>query len=300
MNTNRIFALCTLMLVNACGGPPAPTGESCNVDSDCPEASVCFQGLCRGSGGGNNGTADAGVVAQDSGSTTQDSGNMTLADAGNVTPADTGVVARPDAGGDECANADCPCENESDCPYTHYCNRRDGQCSPLPEGTCRDDRSCVGNCNIPEGRTVGRCVDCQLDADCAAQAPRTRCLNNTCRLPEGQCENNADCANGESCVDGACEGGGGGGGACQDDADCVAGESCLVGQCISPGGGLPGGCAENADCGADEQCLMNQCLSKCNTGPFGQLCALPAPLDVACICRIAGGLTCNQTTGYCE
>ena len=129
---------------------------------------------------------------------------------------------------------------------------------------------------------------------------RARCLNNTCRLPEGQCENNTDCANGEQCVDGACEGGGGGGGACQDDGDCVAGETCLAGQCISPGGGLPGGCASHADCGADEQCLLNQCLSKCNTGTFGQLCSIPPPLDIACICRIAGGLTCNQQTGYCE
>ncbi len=303
MTVRSLFALCTLMLINACGGPPDPTGTSCAADSDCSNGAVCFQGLCRGannsSDAGVNAGVDAGSAARDAGSATQDTGGSTPRDAGVTPPADTGNT-RPDTGGEQCQNDDCPCEDESDCPYDHYCNRRDGQCAPLPPGTCRDDRSCTGNCNVPEGRTVGRCVDCQVDADCAGQAPRTRCLNNTCRLPEGQCENNTDCANGEQCVDGACQGGGGGGGGCEDDADCVAGESCLLGQCISPGGGLPGGCTDNAECGADEQCLLNQCLSKCNVGNFGLLCSLPPPADVACICRIAGGLTCNQQTGYCE
>jgi hypothetical protein len=63
---------------------------------------------------------------------------------------------------------------------------------------------------------------------------------------------------------------------------------------------LPGGCAEHADCGADEQCLANTCLSKCNVGNLGLLCSLPPPGDALCICQIAGGLSCNQTTGYCE
>jgi len=300
MTFRHLVALSALMMTHACGGAPDPEGDSCAVDSDCTAGAVCFQGLCRGSGTEvDAGPVDAGAATQDTGAAAQDTGNSGTRDAGVTPPADTGVTA-PDTGAGGCQGDDCPCENESDCPYDHYCNRRDGQCAPLPAGTCRDDRSCTGTCNVPEGRTVGRCVDCQADADCADQAPRTRCLNNTCRLPEGQCENNTDCANGEQCVDGACEGGGGGGGACQDDGDCVAGESCLAGQCISPGGGLPGGCASHADCGADEQCLMNQCLSKCNTGSFGQLCSIPPPLDIACICRIAGGLTCNQQTGYCE
>ncbi len=284
------------MLFIACGGPPANTSERCTTNADCSAEAVCFEGLCRGPGNqadaGGGSTTDA-AAARDTGSSNNTDTGQTPVDAGQTNPVDAG-------GGDPCANDNCPCETEADCPYTHYCNRRDGQCSPLPEGTCRDDRSCTGECNIPEGRTVGRCVDCQMDADCAAQAPRTRCLNNTCRLPEGQCENNADCANGEQCVNGACEGGGNGGGGCQDDADCLAGESCLAGQCISPGGGLPGGCASHADCEADQQCLANTCLGKCNVGNIGALCAAPPPADFLCICRLAGGLTCNQTTGYCE
>ena len=301
MTIRSIFALCTLMLVNACGGPPDPTGTSCAVDSDCSNGAVCFQGLCRSSNSSSDAGNDAGSTVQDTGSSAQDTGGVTPVDAGVTPPADTGAVT-PDAGGDQCQNDDCPCEDESDCPYDHYCNRRDGQCAPLPPGTCRDDRSCTGNCNIPEGRTVGRCVDCQVDADCAGQAPRTRCLNNTCRLPEGQCENNTDCANGQTCVDGACEGGGGNNGGGCNAQNCPPPGQCLANQCIGGGGG--GGqnqCTDNSDCAANEQCLdlqgMAMCMQRCNEGIMAALCALPN-LQL-CICNRAG-LTCNQGTGLCE
>ena len=215
MTFRHLVALSALMMIHACGGAPDPEGDSCAVDA--PAAAGCFQGLCRVGDRGGCGRSMRRCDARH-GCSRQDTGNSGTRDAGVTPPADTGVTA-PDTGAGGCQGDDCPCENESDCPYDHYCNRRDGQCAPLPDGTCRDDRSCTGTCNVPEGRTVGRCVDCQADADCADQAPRTRCLNNTCRLPEGQCENNTDCANGEQCVDGACEGGGGGGAG--DDGDCA-------------------------------------------------------------------------------
>ena len=282
------------IMLAACGGSPANTGDRCTTNADCSNGTVCFQGLCRGSGDdAGAGSPDAGP-AQDSGLPAGDTGS-TPNDTG-ATPRDAGQTTPPDAG-NQCANEDCPCEDESQCPYTHYCNRRDGQCAPLPPGTCRDDRSCDGECNIPEGRTVGRCVDCQVDADCAEQAPRTRCLNNTCRLPEGQCENNADCGNGEECVDGTCQGGGGGGCNAQN---CPPPGQCVQNQCIGGGGGQ-GDCADHSDCAGDEQCLdlggLTMCMQKCNAGAMGALCALPnLPL---CICNMAG-LSCNQQTGICE
>jgi hypothetical protein len=293
LKMNAMAAAC-LMIV-ACGGPPSNTGNRCTTNADCSNDTVCFEGLCRGSGDQvDAGSQDAGP-GQDTGSG-NDTGS-TPSDTG-TTPTDGGQATPVDAGSDQCENADCPCEDESSCPYTHYCNRRDGQCAPLPPGTCRDDRSCDGECNIPEGRTVGRCVDCQVDADCVASAPRTRCLNNTCRLPEGQCENNADCGNGEECVNNRCEGGGGGGCNAQN---CPAPGQCVQNQCLGGGGGGQGECTVHADCGPAEQCLdlggMAMCMQKCNEGAMGAICALPnLPL---CICNMAG-LTCNQQSGFCE
>jgi hypothetical protein len=279
-----LSALALLFVANACGAPPADVGERCTSNADCSAEQTCFSGLCRGV------ADDAGAGALDAGPARDmgpgfDSGTP-APDAGTP-PADTGATPSPDAG-DQCAEADCPCESEGDCPYTHYCNRRDGQCAALPDGTCRDDRSCVGRCNIPEGRTVGRCIDCESDNDCAAQAPRTRCLNNTCRLPEGSCENNADCPNGGQCVDGACEGGGGG--AC-DAQSCPPPGQCVQDQCIGGGGG-GGGCTDHAECDPAEQCLsvagMGVCMDRCNASIIGPI-----------MCQISG-LACNMATGICE
>ena len=286
----RLHLLSAALLLAACGGPEATTGDRCTSNADCPAESTCFSGLCRANNGGgdtdagSNGSVDAGNSSQqDSGNTPFDAGN-TPHDAGNTTPADTG-----NGGGGQC-QGDCPCETESDCPVTHYCNRRDGQCAELPEGTCRDDSTCAGRCNVPEGRTVGRCIDCEVDADCAGQAPRTRCFNNMCRLPEGQCENNGDCENGQTCVDGACEGGGGGGG-CNAN-NCPPPGQCVQDQCIGGGGGGIGDCTDHSDCDASQQCLdiggMGMCMDRCNGGLLGPM-----------IC-IAIGMNCDMATGLCE
>ena len=289
-----------ILMMGGCGNPPSTPGDRCATNADCADEQICFGRVCQDRGGVSDAGAppvgdagagvDTGQPARDTGSTGRDAG--TAADRGSA-PQDAGAATA--------------CETEQDCPYTHYCNRTDRQCAPLPPGICREDRSCVGTCNVPDGRTVGRCVDCQSDADCADQAPRTRCLNSQCRLPEGQCENNADCANGESCVDGACQGGGGGGGGCTDNADCPGGGLCFAGQCIDGGGGgggggLPGECASHADCAATQQCMQNICLPRCNESPWDRLCSLPQVPglpDLCVICSTAQ-LTCDMQSGLCQ
>jgi Cys-rich repeat protein len=54
---------------------------------------------------------------------------------------------------------------------------------------------------------TNRCVECLANTDCTNQQ------NPICNMTDHncvQCTTNADCTNGRTCVDGACEGGGGG------------------------------------------------------------------------------------------
>jgi hypothetical protein len=285
----KLILIAALALTTVgCGDPPSSVGSRCSVNSDCPSGSTCFGGTCR------EAAADAGTEGRDSGGLTPDTGNVPAPDSGARPAPDAGVTPAPDTGAQQ-PDAGPPggaCEAHEDCPYYQYCNLLDLVCADLPNGTCRDDRSCVQRCEIPAGRSLGRCVDCSQDSDC--QAPNTRCDRGTCRPPEGQCTDNADCAAGEQCVDGACEAGQGG---CNLQ-NCPAPGQCIQDQCIGGGGGGQGGCTENADC-PGQQCVPSfpMCMPLCNDGIFALLCQLPN--NPLCICT-PDGLTCNQGSGYCE
>ncbi|MEC7750816.1 MAG: hypothetical protein VX405_04835 [Myxococcota bacterium] len=267
----------------------------CTSEADCREGQRCEAGRCTGEPndgrcrGDNDCTGDqicvAGVCEDPS---TPECRQDTDCAAGER--CFNGVCEAEGGGGD--------CQSEADCPIDSFCNRRDGSCNPLPPGACRDDSVCEGTCDIADGRTIGRCVDCTSDAECPA--PR-QCISESCRMPEGQCEGDADCPGGGTCNGGQCEGGNG---ACRGQEDCPAGEFCnpQTGQCVGGdggGGGLPPGvgvpqCNDNSDCAADQQCLQlagqSICLPRCDPNDIirGNL-----------ICLLAGGGLC-QPDGTCS
>ena len=267
----------------------------CTSAADCREGQQCEAGRCTG-------TPDDGLCRGDN-----DCPGEQICVAGTCEDASS-PECREDgdcAAGERCFNGVCEdeggqgdCQSEADCPMDSFCNRRDGSCNPLPPGACRDDSVCEGSCNIAEGRTIGRCVDCTSDAECPA--PR-QCISESCRMPEGQCEDDADCPGGGTCNAGQCEGGDG---VCRGQEDCAAGEFCnpQTGQCVGGdggGGGMPPGvgvpqCNDHSDCAADQQCLQlagqSLCMPRCDPADLlgGQL-----------ICLLAGGGLC-QPDGTCS
>lgn len=244
-----------------------PDDGSCRGDDDCVAGEICINGQCEESGSPecqDNADCDVGEICV----------NGSCVDEGG-------------GGG---------CTREEDCPMDSFCNRRDGTCNPLPPGACRDDSVCEGRCNIAEGRTIGRCVDCTSDAECP---PPRQCISETCRMPEGQCEDDNDCPGGGTCNNGQCEGGDGN---CRGQEDCPEGQFCnpQTGQCIGgqqggqepPGMGMPQ-CNDHPDCAPDQQCAQvggqGLCLPRCD--PNDMFSAL-------LLCALTGNPIC-QPDGIC-
>jgi hypothetical protein len=90
-------------------------------------------------------------------------------------------------------------------------------------------------------------VECTEDADCDEGEV---CVDSMC-VVDLECTEDADCDEGEICVDNECvvdlE--------CTEDADCDEGEVCVDNECV-----VEVGCTEDADCDEGEICVNNMCV----------------------------------------
>jgi hypothetical protein len=209
---------------------------------------------------------DSGRQAIDVGRDGGNSQRRDVSDGGSVQGSEAGQPR--ETGTDAGDTGARPCQGEADCPIDQYCRRRTARCTELPDGTCRQNSHCEVRCVIPEGSTIGRCIDCQTNADCDGDHV---CFEGRCAPPTPPCT----------------------------ELNCPAPRRCVEDRCVEADGNDT--CQEHADCAETEQCLdltgQRSCVSKCNTGIWATLCQLPN--QPMCVCTMAE-LTCNQQTGYCE
>lgn len=99
-----------------------------------------------------------------------------------------------------------------------------------------------------------------------------------CRPEYPSCDDDADCREGELCVDGTCQ-------QCRDDSNCAAGERCNGGRCDP----IAGYCDDTTPCPEGEECVDNRCrtVDPCRgvDCPAGQACSNGA---------------CAAIPGYCD
>ena len=119
---------------------------------------------------------------------------------------------------------DIDCVDPSEICESSSCVSTNGACADVDD--CDAGASCVnGSCLAP--------IACQNNRTCRQSGlPFLRCRNGSCQSPFQQCERNADCAAGNSCVFGFCapiaspE--------CVRDIHCDDGEICEAQRCIQP------------------------------------------------------------------
>jgi hypothetical protein len=203
------------------GGGTVP----CVLDSQCPAADVCEDGVCQPP----------------------------------TPPCDVSCPEEFSCEGGTCVPSTPPCSTDANCPGGSACV--DGTCRPtLPPctgsgcDTCRFDQDCPGG----EGCVGGVChpltppVTCTTSASCpGGQAceggfctPPTYCgPGGTCPVGE-LCENHQG---GRTCVPDAPT--------CTITADCAAGESCVGGFCTPPET-----CTGDFDCPGGELCDSGRCV----------------------------------------
>lgn len=255
--------------------------RTCSGDLDCPEQTVCIDGVCTDRNYDKTGT---GGLCQ------------SCETAYDCAEPDSRCVRlyfdrTPDGGPKVCAT---DCEYETDCPLGFECVDRPGTpqvcvpdeklgstdrtCPTDPDGDyqcfhsghCGPGQSCIDNeCVAPSG-------ECTEDADCGGSAvcqnfqcvsssqpeciDRTDCpsdsicIDGSCkpRNPDGNCIKNAECRGDAVCVDGSCRT------RCSDRSQCNANtEICREGLCV------PIECRFNSDCGSNEVCVDAQCKRSC-------------------------------------
>ncbi len=106
-------------------------------------------------------------------------------------------------------------------------------------GPCTSSKDCPAD-QVCDG-VVGKCVDCNHDADCAANQ---RCSSHVC-LDVTPCKSDKAC----SALGGVCDAEAGLCVECLGDADCAADLKCKQHHCTPP----PATCATSKDCAATEQ-----------------------------------------------
>jgi Cys-rich repeat protein len=163
------------------------------------------------------------------------------------------------------------CTSNSQCPSAQTC----------VAGTCRTTQTdggasgaCVTNadCGSTEQCTNGTCVlRCALSTEVCGDGVDNNCngvVDEGCPVDGGMmtCASDANCASGQTCVNGACEllDGGLDGGPllCRVDTDCASGQACVNGVCELGDGGLDGGpmaCFVDTDCASGQSCVNGVC-----------------------------------------
>ena len=241
-----------------CDSPvDCPAPDNCGLDDvgDCE--AVCMGGYCLpgGDGGGGACTSDS-----------QCPGGYACA-GGHCAPADDPVAcdSQYDCGGDSCTGGFCEpggdvvtCETAQDC----YGN---------------DD---VGNETCVDGVCHDNSVDLRLCSSSTTCPAGYQCSGGTCNRAEGACELDADCADGQGCIDGWC------GQRC--DGGCGAGSTCAIGRCVAS-------CGNYSECAIGDACFAGGCVPKyalvAEEGGDPQLwvVALPGSGNVTGGCQAGGG-----------
>lgn len=109
------------------------------------------------------------------------------------------------------------------------------------------------------------------------------------------CQADVDCAQGDFCVNGACQTPFDGGSAptCVSDSDCTsAGDRCFNGYCQSS----PNMCTTNASCAAGEQCVNGYCTPGQTDAGFGLACNSNAVCPAGQVC--VGGNCMASDAGF--
>jgi hypothetical protein len=192
------------------------------------------------------------------------------------------------------------------CPTNARCNG--GACY------CKDgyEASADGTCthvNTPAVGTGNTGQDPQFS--CADYPGTTYCNDGYCwYLTEdnhcGACGN--ACSSDQSCVNGACTGGGSGTYSCTSNSDCAPGQICFLGHCgnLQTDESHCGSCS--ISCGSAQICLAGQCRINTALLPRKAFCMSPNSLcDGDCVntqtdaanCGSCGN-PCATNGGYCS
>lgn len=240
----------------ASGVCPAPSGSSsgscppgaqfcseCYANSDCSTGEICnVSGQCEASAGACSSNSDCSAGESCVSGACTASCATTGCGAGSICNESTGVCTLP------CTGESGTCS----CPTGESCNPDSGVCEPDPTPTptttptpppCTDDAQCSdGQVCDPD---AGGCVStCENDSSCSenttCQPVVGRGSVSTCQPPEfDSCTDDAQCGEGQACIDGLCQGDW-----CLSGADvsveCAAAEP-IIRQCFCPnifGGGF--------------------------------------------------------------
>ncbi len=266
-------------------------GRACQTDSQCGAGNVCVNAQCMPVSGTTGCTSDAECA---SGETCQ---------AGLCVP----------GGGGDCAGQTCSAAQW--CLESTYATGCVDSGSIPVGGDCSLQADCVAGALCASDGTLSQCYQvCHADADCPSNLCQfvpdsTGNLSDLGLCVPGTspgCTSDAECASGESCVNGACQPSTPPG--CTSDAECASGESCVNGACqpSTP----PSECAVDADCGAGRWCFATSVGGYCAQGggaAVGAACDAADPFsgcveDALCLDVVGSGqgvcsAVCTQAQG---
>jgi hypothetical protein len=209
------------------------------------------------------------------------------------------------------------CQSDSDCPAWLTCTA--GQCSECgecPAGQqckpvtvfpdmgpgysacvpCTAEGNCTrcttnSQCKAGEVCSGGKCTACSSNAQCG---PSAQCIA-THTTQQCTCSATADCASGESCVQGLCAPG------CCTNNDCSPGEACTDGLC-QPCQGSGCACGSAGDCATGQACINSTCgecatYEDCNRTHGEAFVGEPKWVGLTCINRACTACASNSQCG---
>ena len=177
--------------------------------------------------------------------------------------------------GDDTGQTDSmSCNVLDDCPLGTVCSES-GTCVESPCEFCEPDWICMRTPDNPEGTCSA--PECYVNADCP---DGQSCIENQCggpfnaSQPQDECTGNHDCDDGFICSPGgSCIESSSGNDECTPGAgDCPTGETCDDGQCVPETGGecelTQADCADPTPFFDDDGCACVECLfaTDCDSG----------------------------------
>ncbi len=193
---------------------------------------------------------------------------------------DCGPCPTPTTTTPACLALRAQCQSEEEC-CQDGATTCDSVCCHFAKETCAGTADCCGAADCRDGfccvRAGGRC---DHTSDCCLNGFEGECDNGTCmtfcRGKDAQCDDPAQCCQGDQCINGRCRPPGclPAGYRCTGVAECCENEQTFCGDvggtqfvCCHPNGGA---CAETRDCCGNTDCCSGLCC-----GP-GQNCCLTA------------------------
>ncbi|HVU91886.1 MAG TPA: hypothetical protein VHC23_06615, partial [Jatrophihabitans sp.] len=269
-------------LANGCGGSPAKLPADGGAKD------------MRGGGGGSSGHADG---ATDAPRESRPTGTLAVGHA---------CTAAGDCASGFCADGFCCATDCSGVCQTCAATGHIGTCIPAdvetdPRSDCADTGAAgCGTDGFCDG--AGACERYVAGVSCASAG----CAGSTLTFA-GRCDGNGACVTtaAQSCAPYVCGASGQCKTTCATSADCATGNSCVNGSC----GKKPIGaaCAADADCNsgvcAQGTCCMTACTGLCRScglaGSAGVCTGVPAGQDPLQQCADATAATCG-TDGLCD